>query len=87
MLKGKTKSGFDFEINEKRLKDWRLLRKIAAADENPLLTPELLDAILGQEQSKELENHLEDEDGIVDPELMSEDIASIFAAFSQLKNS
>jgi len=87
MLKGTTKSGFNFEINEKRINDWRLLRKLKAAESNPLETPALLDAMLGSEQSLALEKHLEDEEGFVDPDVMMKEIFSIFDEVKKLKNS
>lgn len=70
MIKGTTKSGFDYEVNEKILGDWRFLHAMADANsgdaerqlEGMVALPVLL---LGRSGEARLCKHLE-EDGIVD---------------------
>lgn len=66
MIKGKTTSGFSFEIDPEAFNDWRLLRKIRAVDKGEgQMAADVAEAILGSEQLELLENHIEKEHGKV----------------------
>lgn len=54
MIKGKTPSGFTYEIDEHRLDDMELLELVAEADENMTLMPKVLSKLLGKKQKKRL---------------------------------
>ena len=38
MLKGKTKTGFEYEFDEKILKNYELVELLAEVDDNPLVS-------------------------------------------------
>lgn len=86
MIKGKTKSGFNYEIDEEALNDYRLLKEIARVEEEPLRFPFLLERLLTSEQEEKLLNHLEDEKGRVDPDKVMDEIKDIFSNTKPLKN-
>ncbi|QBX15871.1 hypothetical protein [Streptococcus equinus] len=84
MIKGTTSSGFEFEIDEKQLKNYEFVELISEVDENELLMPKLLKMLLG-DQVKALKDHIRDEDGIVPIEKMVQEIKDIFGN-TQVKN-
>lgn len=86
MIKGKTKSGFNYEIDEEALNDYRLLKEIARVEEEPLRFPFLLERLLTSEQEEKLLDHLEDEKGRVDPDKVMDEIKDIFSNTKPLKN-
>lgn len=87
MLKGKTKSGFQFSINENVVDDWRTLKLVRAADMNQFYVVDLVTRILGEEQEEKLIEHLEKIHGVASATVMGEEIKEIFAECSKLKNS
>lgn len=88
MLKGKTKSGFEFEIDETRLDDMEFVEALADVEENFLKFPKVCNILLGEEQKKRLYDHLRTEDGKVPVQLMSETITEIMTlAGNSTKNS
>lgn len=58
MRKGKTKSGFEFEIAEETLESWELLETINEVEDEPLKVVKLINLLLGTEQKKALIKHL-----------------------------
>lgn len=86
MIKGKTKSGFEFEINEEQLNDYRFLKEVARVEDNPLRFPFLLEKMLSEDQEEKLIKHLEDDNGRVDPQKVMEEVKDIFQSTSELKN-
>ena len=64
-MKGKTSTGFEFDIEDERLDDMELVDIMAEIDENPLLMPKLCKMLLGEEQKKRLYDHLRSDDGRV----------------------
>ena len=88
MLKGKTKSGFEFEIDEKLADDMELLEAIAEVDENESKLPALLTKILGEEQKKAMYDHVRTKKGNVPIEkTMKLFIEIMTTAGEQTKNS
>lgn len=85
MIKGKTKSGFEFEINEEQLNDYRFLKEVARVEDNPLRFPFLLEKMLSEEQEERLMKHLEDKEGRVDPDKVMEEVKDIFQSTNELK--
>lgn len=85
MIKGKTNSGFEFEIDENQLKNYEFVELVAEVDENELLMPKLLKLLLGK-QVETLKDHIRDENGIVPIEKMVTEIKDIFEN-AQVKNS
>ena len=52
MLKGTTKSGFKFEIEDKRLNNYELLEAISEVEESPLALPRVIKLLLGDSKAK-----------------------------------
>ncbi len=66
MKKGKTESGFKFEIDEKVLDDMELIDAMAASQgEDPTQISTVVVKIFGAEQRKRLYDHVRDENGRV----------------------
>ena len=86
-MKGKTSTGFEFDIEDERLDDMELVDIMAEIDENPLLMPNLCKMLLGEEQKKRLYDHLRSEDGRVPIEATTNAIQEIFNSPGDLKNS
>ena len=86
-MKGKTSTGFEFDIEDERLDDMELVDIMAEIDENPLLMPKLCKMLLGEEQKKRLYDHLRIEDGRVPIEATTNAIQEIFNSPGDLKNS
>ncbi|MPM49077.1 hypothetical protein SDC9_95805 [bioreactor metagenome] len=87
MIKGKTKSGFLYELDKERLNNYELLEAIGELEENPLVLSSVVNLLLGKEQTKKLKDHLRTENGIVPTEKMSEEITEIFQNQGETKNS
>ena len=85
MAKGKTETGFKFEVNDNIAEDYELIEMIAEVDENPLVTPKLLNKLLGTEQVKALKDHIREEDGTVNVYKMLAEVKAIFDSLSELK--
>ena len=86
-MKGKTSTGFEFDIEDERLDDMELVDIMAEIDENPLLMPKLCKMLLVEEQKKRLYDHLRSEDGRVPIEATTNAIQEIFNSPGDLKNS
>lgn len=87
MIKGKTKSGFSYELDKERLNNYELLEAIGELEENPLVLSSVVNLLLGKEQTKKLKDHLRTDNGIVPTEKMSEEITEIFQNQGETKNS
>ena len=78
MIKGKTKSGFEFEIEEEVLDDYEILEDLCAVDNGEVnKIPKVASNILGEEQMKKLKEHLRGENGRVSASKMGEAIGEI----------
>ena len=86
MLKGKTKSGFKYEISDENVNNYELFEVMSEIDENPLLLPKLLKLLLGEEQKQTLIEHLRDDSGKVKMEAIQGAVTEIFAT-PKVKNS
>ncbi|HGD5674847.1 TPA: hypothetical protein ACIZUS_001041 [Streptococcus agalactiae] len=60
----KTSSGFEYKIEESRLKNYELVEALADLESNPLSLPKVLRLLLG-DQVESLKNHLRASDGTV----------------------
>lgn len=88
MRKGATESGFKFEFDEQDWNDMRFIELMAAADENPLKYPAMIERMLGKDQKDRLYAHCEDEKGRVPAEAVKKEIDDIFEIAGQdAKNS
>ena len=87
MLKGKTKSGFVYQIADARLQNYELVEKISAYEDNSLELPKVVNLLLGEEQTKKLKDHLRTKDGLVPVDAIGKEIAEIFQEQAKLKKS
>ena len=87
IIKGKTDTGFEFEIDPSVGDDWELLESIVEADKNTLALIDVLNRIFKPEKINELKEHVRDENGIVSTTKMSVELANIFSKIGELKNS
>ena len=86
MLKGKTESGFEYEVSDAAMNDYELVEILAEVDTNPLLLPRLVKKLLGDKQKNKLLDHLRTKDGNVPIDLISTEIMEIFQS-GKAKNS
>ena len=84
MIKGKTKSGFNYHINENVLQDYELLEAIAETEKNPIFITKVVRMLLGDDTDK-LKEHVRDENGHVSIEKMNVEITEIFQSQKKLK--
>jgi len=83
MEKGKTKTGFEFEIDPKAFDDWEILEKLNAIDKgNTNLAVDVANAVLGEEQMNALKEHIRAEKGKVSITDMMASLEEIFEACS-----
>lgn len=87
MIKGKTKSGFGYQISEARLNNYELLEAIGELEDNPLILSKVVKLLLGDEQTQQLKDHVRTKDGLVPATALSEEIKEIFESQAPTKNS
>ena len=78
MIKGKTSSGFEFEISEDVANDYELVENLGELEDNPLILGKVVNQILGKEQTARLKDHVRNEKGIVPTDRMTQEIIEIF---------
>ena len=79
MVKGKTTTGFSYEVNEKALHDAEFLELFAKVQNGDnLLVFEMIRKVLGDEQKQKLFDHCRIKDGMVPVEAVSSETAEIF---------
>lgn len=83
MITGKTKSGFEYEIEEGVLRDYRMLDALGDiqygnADERVFANVRLCNLLLGEEGKKRLFGHLKEPDGAVPTEKVFAEVKEIF---------
>jgi len=86
MLKGKTESGFEFEVADAAMNNYELVEVLAEVDTNALLLPKLVNMLLGEDQKKRLMDHVRTDDGTVPIDAISAEIMEIFQS-GKAKNS
>lgn len=84
-VKGRTKTGFDFEIDRGAV-DMELLDELADMQDNPAKTGRVLQRLLGPEQKRALYDHIRDENGRVPIDSAAAELVDIFGAFDTGKN-
>lgn len=86
MIKGNTKSGFEFEIDENVFDDWELVEKFRAIElgEDSLVV-DVVEQVLGIEQKNRLKDFIRDKNGKVSVSGMEKELEEIFEA-CQAKN-
>ena len=86
-IKGKTDTGFEYEIAEENLDNYELLEILGEMEENPLVISKVINLLLGKEQKEKLKEHVRTESGIVSSGKMGEEIKAIFESVNKAKNS
>lgn len=82
-IKGKTNSGFEYEIDSMVMDDMELVDALAdTMNDNPLSFSIVCTKLFGVEQKKRLYNHLR-KDGRVPLEAISNEIADVFKAMGE----
>lgn len=84
MLKGKTKTGFEYEFDENLFKDYELVELLAEVDDNPLVLPQIFKKLIG-DRVKDLKDHVRDDNGVVDIEKMVAEFEDIISTQATLK--
>jgi len=87
MVKGTTKSGFEYAIPKENLNNYELVEALGEVEDNPLLIARTIDLLLGKEQKEALKNHLRTDSGIVPTDQITEEIMEIFENEKETKNS
>lgn len=80
MIKGKTETGFEYEIPGKKLKDWSFKKAYSdyMKDRGDIDKYDaLVVALLGKEQRDRLHEFATDEEGCVDSDIIDETIVQI----------
>lgn len=85
MLEGKTKSGFEFKVDEDFFNDWEMIERIADYEENGSvhLMRSIIVDLLGKKQYKDLKDSLRDEKGKITATAMEQAVADIFEAIQE----
>ena len=86
MIKGKTKSGFEFEIEEKRLNNMELIEALADSVSNQVMISRVIVLLLGNEQKKKLYDFFRTEDGLVPTDAVCNAVVEIFNSIKDGKN-
>lgn len=82
MVKGKTKSGFEFELDENVINNMELVDALAdCASDDPFAISKTVKLLLGNELHRKLYDHLRTGDGRVPMEMVSMEVSEIFSAF------
>lgn len=83
-MQGKTGSGFEFDVDKKRLDDYELLEDLAdIVDGKEGKIVSVINRLLGMEQTKRLKDHLRDQDGRVSASSMTMEIMEIFKGLKE----
>ncbi len=89
MIKGTTKTGFNFELDDDVVDNYDLLLKLADVDNGNLTGIDgIFNEVLGEEQKKELREHIKKVTGRkrVSIKLMLASLQDIFEATNETKN-
>lgn len=87
MLRGKTKSGFKFEIDKDVLDDWELLELLEKIDSGDVsVMPKAITFLLGDRQYQNLKKFIKKRDGKIKITTMVEEFNQIMTAQKETKN-
>ena len=85
VITGKTKTGFEYNIDKKILNDYELLEEIDNIGKNPLIIIKLLKRLLKEEQLEKLKEHIRNEEGMVPIDKMEKELEDIFNGINEIK--
>ena len=84
MVKGKTKTGFEYKVDKNMLNDAEFLESFCAirkGDNTEIFA--LIGKMLGKDQKKALYDHVRTEDGQVPLDALTDEVVEIFAALGE----
>lgn len=88
LIKGKLENGFKFELDAEKLDDYDLVQRMKELDNgNGGNLPEMLNLILGEEQTEALKEHVRTESGRVPYSAMANSFYEMMRKFSEGKKS
>lgn len=87
-MKVSLKDGFEVNVEDKHLDDWKLLKLLRGIDKGDAsLSVDVLEILLGgEEELEKLEEHIE-KDGFISISAMGDALREIIEAAAELKNS
>lgn len=85
VITGKTKTGFEYNIDKKILNDYELLEEIDNLGKNPVIIIKLLRRLLQEEQLEKLKEHIRNEEGMVPIDKMEKELEDIFNGINEIK--
>jgi hypothetical protein len=85
MLKGKTSTGFKYQLEDAQLDNYELLESFEELDDNPMILPRVLKMLFGKQQINELKEHVRNKQGIVPAQSMMNEIQEMFEGNATLK--
>lgn len=88
MITGKTSTGFEYEVNEKIVNDWRFVKAVAtsaAKDDTAKIAGymNLVSLLLGDDGEDRLCEHCRQDDGIVPTERIGREVLEIMTAIGE----
>lgn len=91
MISGKTKTGFEFEVDARIKNDWRVVQAIAdiqSKDESVVVPAmvNLIKLIIGEQEKELLEHIAESNDGFVPTTALYAEISDILGQIPAIKN-
>lgn len=87
MIRGKTTSGFEYELEEELLDDYELLESLCEIDEgNGEEIVAVVKKLLGEEQKNRLKEHIRTEKGRVSAQRLFEEVSEILKSNDTGKN-
>lgn len=87
MFKGKLENGFEFQIEESKLDDWELVEMFSDIENGNLFKiVDVFKKILGDEQYKNLKNHIKEKEGNISIDYMQKVIVEIMQSKQETKN-
>lgn len=87
MEKGKTLSGFDYEISDARLNNMELIDALAELESNPLRLVRVAELLLGDKQKKALYDFVRLKDDTVPIDAIERELMEILKSGRETKNS
>lgn len=83
MIKGRTTSGFEFEVDENAVNNMELVDALAEAssDDDLIAVSRVCKLLLDKKTKKALYDHVRTEDGRVPVDQVSKEVMEIFASF------
>ena len=85
MITGKTKSGFEFKLEDNVLDDYELIEALGELDENPLKISKVIDLLFGNRKNV-VKEFIKRQKGYVSTKEMSNLITEVFSTVSNGKN-